>query len=304
VDYLIRLLKEEFHPATLSRGYKRKTKGFVLASPNSTSADIGDEPLFYKTKHPDLHVAVEANRVKGVNKLSEMDPAPGVVLLDDAFQHRGIKCGLNIVVSEYENVFYRDHLMPVGRLREGVSGMNRADIIVISKTPEKTTAVDIRNVVKDVKPQPHQHVFFSYLKYGELYSISNSKETIHTLNELFRFRLIVFTGIANPLPMITYLKEYSAGISHLPFPDHHQYTVNDIHNIQKYYETFEGGNKLIVTTEKDLMRLREPEIWPIVERMNIFVLPVEITFKDKTEEFNQIILKYVRTNRIYHQKYT
>lgn len=304
VDYLVNLLQEEFKLATLSRGYKRKTTGYLIADENSTAADIGDEPLLYKTKHSGLTVCVEVNRVKGVKKLAELDPSPQVIILDDAFQHRPIKCGLNIVVSEYETIYYNDSLMPVGRLRESKSGMHRADIIVISKTPEKTTPVDIRNVVKDIKPLPHQYVFFSYLKYGDIYSISNTEEKISTLNDLFRFRLVVFTGIANPAPMITYLNEYSAGVSHLPFDDHHDYTVADIANIQKYYETFEGGNKIIVTTEKDLMRLKIPEIWAIAERMNIFVLPVEVTFKDKAEEFNEIILKYVRTNRIYHQKYT
>jgi tetraacyldisaccharide 4'-kinase len=304
VEYLITLLKDELNIATLSRGYKRKTKGFLLASGESTSEDIGDEPLFYKIKHPDIHVAVDGNRVRGVKKLSEIEPVPEAVILDDAFQHRAIKCGLNIVVSEFDNLYYNDHLMPVGRLRESKSGIKRADIIVVSKTPEKTTAVDIRNVLKDIKPYPHQQVFFSYLKYGELYSISNFSERIDTLQDLFRFRLIVFTGIANPNPMITYLKEYSAGVSHLPFPDHHEYSISDIHNIQKYYESFEGGNKLIVTTEKDLMRLKLPALWDTVERMNIFVLPIEVTFKDKAEEFNNIILKYVRRNRIYHQKYT
>ncbi len=304
VEYLINLLKAEFSLATLSRGYKRKTTGYIIADSQSTAEDIGDEPLLYKTKHANLTVCVDVNRVKGVKKLAVHEPSPQIIILDDAFQHRPIKCGLNIVVSEYENLYYNDSLMPVGRLRESKSGMRRADIIVISKTPEKTTPVEIRNVLKDVKPLPHQYVFFSYLKYGDIYSISNVDEKINTLNDLFRYRLIVFTGIANPAPMITYLKEYSAGVSHLPFDDHHQYTVADIANIQKYYETFDGGNKLIVTTEKDLMRLKLPEIWAIAERMNIFVLPVEVTFKDKTEEFNEIILKYARTNRIYHQKYT
>jgi tetraacyldisaccharide 4'-kinase len=304
VEYLIRLLKNEYKVATLSRGYKRKSTGFIIADENSNSADIGDEPLLYKTKHPDITVSVEANRVKAVKKLSSMEVPPNVILLDDAFQHRSIKCGLNIMVSEFDNVFYNDFLLPYGRLREGKKGARRADIIIISKTPEKTTPVEIRNVTKDVNPLPHQYVFFSYLKYGELYSISNPEEKISTLNDLFRYRLIVFTGIANAVPMITYLKEYSAGVSHLPFNDHHDFTESDIRNIQKYYETFEGGNKMIVTTEKDLMRLKQPEIWAIAERMNIFVLPVEVTFKDKAEEFNEIILKYVRTNRIYHQKYT
>ncbi len=304
IEYLIKLLKQDFVLATLSRGYKRKTSGFIIADQTSTCSDIGDEPLLYKTKYPDLTVCVEVNRIKGVKKLSELEPSPQVILLDDAFQHRPIKCGLNIVVSEYDNLYFNDFLMPVGRLRESKSGIHRADIIVISKTPEKSTAVDIRNVLKDVKPRPHQYVFFSYLKYGEIYSISNPTEKINTLKDLFRYRLIVFTGIANAVPMITYLREYSASVSHLPFPDHHDFTVADIANIQKYYETFEGGNKIMVTTEKDLMRLKQPEIWAIAERMNIFVLPVEVTFKDKAEEFNEIILKYVRTNRIYHQKYT
>jgi tetraacyldisaccharide 4'-kinase len=304
VEYLINLLGGEFSLATLSRGYKRKTKGYIIADSQSSAEDIGDEPLLYKTKHPELTVCVEVNRVKGVKKLSANEPTPQVIILDDAFQHRPIKCGLNIVVSEYENLYYNDFLMPVGRLRESKSGMKRADIIVISKTPEKTTPVEIRNVLKDIKPLPHQYVFFSYLKYGDIYSVSNVNEKLSTLNDLFRYRLVVFTGIANPTPMITYLKEYSAGVSHLPFDDHHQYTIADVANIQKYYETFEGGNKLIVTTEKDLMRLKLPEIWAIAERMNIFVLPVEVTFKDKTEEFNEIILKYVRTNKLYHQKYT
>lgn len=304
IEYLIELLQDEFRLATLSRGYKRKTSGFILADSNSTSADIGDEPLLFKTKHPDVEVAVDANRVKGVKKLSALDPSPAVILLDDAFQHRFIRCGLNIVVSEYDNVYFHDHMLPYGTLRESKTGIKRADIIIISKTPEKTTAVEIRNVLKDIKPLPHQYVFFSYLKHGELYSISNPKNKIDTLNDLFRYRLIVFTGIANPTPMITYLKEYSANVSHLPFNDHHDYTVSDIQNIQKYYNSIEGGNKLIVTTEKDLMRLKQPELWNIVSAMNIYILPVEVTFKDKATEFNEIILKYVRTNRFYHQKYS
>ncbi len=304
VSYLIDLLKNEFKLATLSRGYKRKTTGFVMATNKSTSKEIGDEPLLYKSKYPFLNVFVEGNRVKGVKKINELEPDTNVIILDDAFQHRAIKCGLNIVVSEYDNLYFDDYLLPAGRLRESKSGMSRSDIIIVSKTPDKTTAVDIRNVLKDIKPLAHQQVFFSYLKYGELYSISNVNEILSTLNDLFRFKLIVFTGIANASPMLTYLREYSAGVSHLPFNDHHDFTVSDLNNIQKYYDSYVGGNKLLVTTEKDLMRLKEPEIWPVAERMNIFVLPVEVTFKDKTEDFNNTILKYVRANRIYHQKYS
>lgn len=304
VSYLVELFKDEFKLATLSRGYKRKTKGFMEANMVSTSQEIGDEPLLYKTKFPFLYVCVDARRVNGVKKIISGEPNTQMIILDDAFQHRAIKCGLSIVVSEYDHLYYNDYLMPYGRLRESRSGIQRADIIIVSKTPEKTTAVDIRNVLKDIKPLAHQQVFFSYLKYGELYSISNSKETISTLNDLFRYKLIVLTGIANPEPMLTYLREYAAGVSHLPFPDHHEYSSTDLNMIQKYYDSFEGGNKVMVTTEKDLMRLKEPAIWPIAQRMNIFVLPVEVTFKERTEEFNQTILKYARANRIYHQKYS
>jgi tetraacyldisaccharide 4'-kinase len=304
VDYLINLLKNEVNVATLSRGYKRKTTGFVLAESIHTAHDIGDEPLLYKTKHPDIYVAVEGNRVKGVRKLLEQDPKPRVILLDDAFQHRAIKCGLNIVVSDYSHMYFHDFMMPVGHLREYASGIKRADVIVVSKTPEKTTAVDMRNVVKDIKPLPHQQVFFSYLKYGELYSISNSNEKISTLNDLFRYRVIAFAGIGNPEPMLTYLREFSASVSHLPFEDHYDYKVQDLDNIQKYYHSIEGGNKIMVTTEKDLMRLKNPELWSVASRMNIYVLPVEVTFKESENDFNELILKYVRTNRFHHQKYS
>ena len=207
-------------------------------------------------------------------------------------------------MSEYENLYYNDFLMPVGRLRESKSGMHRADIIVISKTPEKTTAVDIRNILKDVKPLPHQYVFFSYLKYGDLYSISNANEKISTLKDLFRYRLIVFTGIANPSPMITYLKEYSSDVKHIAFPDHHQFTIQDIADIRAQLDAIEGGNKIVVTTEKDAMRLRGTDLQDIANTLPLYVLPIEVDFKDKAQEFNETIINYVRTNKFYHKKYS
>ncbi|MCW3075513.1 MAG: Tetraacyldisaccharide 4-kinase [Bacteroidetes bacterium] len=304
VEFIVKLLlKEGFRPATLSRGYKRKTSGFVLASVNSTAEDIGDEPLLYKYKY-NIDVAVDARRVNGVKKLLALDKPPGVIVLDDVFQHRAIKCGLNIVVSDYHNLFFNDTMLPAGTLREFATGITRADVIIVSKTPERTSAVDIRNIIKDIKPKAHQKVYFSYLQYGELFSISNSADKIDTLKDLFRFRLIAFTGIANAAPMINYLKEYAAEVKHLPFSDHQEYTPKHLQDIEAYYHSIEGGNKLMVTTEKDLMRLKNTSVWHIAERMNIFVLPVEVTFKDKEEEFNNLILKYVRTNRIHHEKYS
>jgi tetraacyldisaccharide 4'-kinase len=220
------------------------------------------------------------------------------------FQHRAIRCGLNIVVSDYNNLYFKDIMLPAGTLREFKSGIVRADLIIITKVPDRTSAVEIRNILKDVNPKAHQQVFFSYLKYGELYSINNINEKIDTLNDLFRYRIISFAGIANAQPMVNYLKEYAADVKHLPFNDHHEFSVKDLEDIERYYNSFEGGNKILVTTEKDFMRLKSNAVWNIAQRMNIYILPVEITFKDKEEEFNQLILKYVRANRIYHQKYT
>jgi tetraacyldisaccharide 4'-kinase len=304
VEYLIRLLKTEVPSlATLSRGYKRKTRGFILADDTSTAEDIGDEPLLYKFKY-NVPVAVDARRVSGIKKLLALDNPPKTLLLDDVFQHRSLICGLNICVSDFNSPFFKDTLLPAGTLRESKKGIYRADIIIISKTPERTSAVEIRNFLKDVKPKAHQRVFFSYLQYGELYSISDPEVKIDTLRDLFRFRVIAFTGIANPKPMINYLKEYAADVKHLPFNDHQDFTPKHLDDIDKYYRSIEGGNKILVTTEKDLMRLRNNNVKEVAHRMNIFVLPVEVTFKDKEEEFNNLILKYVRAHRIHHAKYS
>lgn len=305
VEYLVRLLlRQNTRVATLSRGYKRKTKGFVLANNNSTANDIGDEPLIYKTKYR-IMVAVDANRVRGVEQLAAMgNESPGVILLDDVFQHRAIRCGLNILVTDYNNLYFNDSMLPSGTLREYKSGMERADIIVISKTPERTSAVEIRQITKDINPLAHQRVFYSYLKYGELYSITRQEEKLDTLNDLFRFRVISFAGIANAEPMVNYLKEYAMEVKHLPFQDHHEYQLKDLEDIERYYQSFAGGNKILVTTEKDFMRLKNETVWNFAKGMNIYILPVEVSFKDKEEEFDQLILKYVTTNRFYHQKYS
>jgi tetraacyldisaccharide 4'-kinase len=305
VEYLIRLLLNEGTKiATLSRGYKRKTSGFILADDDSTANDIGDEPLLYKTKYK-VQVAVDSDRVNGVKQLMLLDAQkPGVILLDDVFQHRRIKCGLNIVVSDFNNLYFRDTLLPAGTLREFKSGAVRADVIVISKTPENTSPVEIRAILKDVSPRAHQQVFFSYLKYAELYSITNINQKLDTLNALFRYRVISFAGIANALPMVNYLKEYAAEVRHIKFPDHHEYMLKDLEDIERYYHSFTGGNKILVTTEKDLMRLKNKQTWHLARTMNIYILPVEITFKDKEDVFNEMILKYVTTNRIHHQKYS
>lgn len=303
-EYLIRLLQNDYRLATLSRGYKRKSSGFILADENCNAEDIGDEPYQYKTKNPELYVAVDTNRLNGIKRLMDRDNPPNVVLLDDAFQHRALKCELNIVVSEFSNLYIHDCMMPAGHLRESKKGINRADIIIVSKTPEKTTAVEIRNVTKDLKPLAHQHLFFTWLKYGELTGFQTPSETIDTLNDLFRYRIVVFTGIGNPEPMITYLKEYSSSVRHIQYPDHHTFTLQNLVDIRAELDAIEGGNKIVVTTEKDAMRLKATDLEDMTNTLPLYVLPIEVDFKDKTQEFNDIILNYVRTNKFYHKKYS
>ena len=304
VEYLINILQNDFKIAILSRGYKRKTSGFIQASNVSTAFDIGDEPLQYKTKNPQLEVCVDANRVNGIKKILEFPEPPKVVILDDAFQHRALNCELKIVISEYNNLYLNDCMMPAGYLRESKKGIERADIIIVSKTPDKTTAIEIRNVIKDLKPLAHQQLFFTWLKYGELKGFQNPTDTIDTLNDLFRYRIVAFTGIGNPQPMITYLKEYASDVKHIQFPDHHRFTIQDIADVRAQLDAIEGGNKIVVTTEKDAMRLRGTDLQDIANTLPLYVLPIEVDFKDKTQEFNDTIINYVRTNKFYHKKYS
>jgi tetraacyldisaccharide 4'-kinase len=304
VEYLINLLQNDLKIAILSRGYKRKTSGFIQATNVSTAFDIGDEPLQYKTKNPQLEVCVDSNRVNGIKKILEFPEPPKVVILDDAFQHRALNCELKIVISEYNNLYLNDCMMPAGYLRESKKGIERADIIIISKTPDKTTAIEIRNVIKDLKPLAHQQLFFTWLKYGELKGFQNPADTIDTLNDLFRYRIVAFTGIGNPQPMITYLKEYASDVKHIQFPDHHSFTIQDIADVRAQLDAIEGGNKIVVTTEKDAMRLRGTDLQDIANTLPLYVLPIEVDFKDKTQEFNDTIINYVRTNKFYHKKYS
>ena len=304
VEYLINILQNDFKIVILSRGYKRKTSGFIQATNLSTAFDIGDEPLQYKTKNPQLEVCVDANRVNGIKKILEFPEPPKVVILDDAFQHRALNCELKIVISEYNNLYLNDCMMPAGYLRESKKGIERADIIIVSKTPDKTTAIEIRNVIKDLKPLAHQQLFFTWLKYGELKGFQNPTDTIDTLNDLFRYRIVAFTGIGNPQPMITYLKEYASDVKHIQFPDHHRFTIQDIADVRAQLDAIEGGNKIVVTTEKDAMRLRGTDLQDIANTLPLYVLPIEVDFKDKTQEFNDTIINYVRTNKFYHKKYS
>lgn len=301
-EYILKLLGLEYNTATLSRGYGRKTTGYAEVLEDSIPENSGDEPLQIKRKFPLTLVAVNENRVKGVRKLMENNPSPDVIVLDDAFQHRSIKCGLTILLTEYDSPYYNDVMLPAGRLRENKKGYLRADFIVVTKTPEYANAIDLKVVMKEINPRPYQHMFFSYLKYGSLYNIADKSDVINAPQKLFRYKVLLLTGIANPYTMSTFVKEYAEEVQHKKYPDHHNFTPADITEIVAAYKAIEGDNKIIITTEKDAMRLHSYSAQ--LKDLPIFVLPIEVDFKNKTEEFNEKILSYVNRNKIYHRKYT
>jgi tetraacyldisaccharide 4'-kinase len=300
-EYILRILQKEQSVATLSRGYKRKTSGFLVVEQDTTPEQSGDEPLQIKQKFPSAFVAVDENRVKGVKRILTQKNAD-VILLDDAFQHRKIKCGLNILLTEYDNLFSNDELLPAGRLRESKKGYLRADIVIVTKTPEYATPIDLRGVMKEINVRPYQNLYFSYIKYAHPYNLFDKKETINIPMHLFNCNVLLVTGIANPKPMLTYVKEYAEDVVHKAFPDHHRFTSDDILSVKQAYDQIENENKIIMTTEKDATRLIS--FSEEFKDVSIFVLPIEIDFKTKTEEFNEQIIKYVRANKIHHRKYS
>jgi tetraacyldisaccharide 4'-kinase len=304
IEYLIKLLKEECSVATLSRGYKRKTSGFMIAFDENTADEVGDEPKQFKMKFPEITVAVDGNRVRGIKELLNQKNKPDLFLLDDAFQHRSVKAGLNILLTDFNHLFVHDHMLPGGNLREYKNGFKRADIIILTKTPERASNLDLKVFSKEINLLPYQKLFFSWLKYGELYYYSDVNFKFDIPNHLFKFNVVVLTGIANPKHLITYVKEYANHTFHQSFGDHHDFSVEDIEELRKIFNSIAGENKLIITTEKDYMRLLKPELQEALTGLPLFILPIEIDFKNKTEEFNETILRYARTNKIYHSKYS
>jgi tetraacyldisaccharide 4'-kinase len=303
IEYLIRLLKDHFQVATLSRGYKRKTRGYMVAFDENTAEELGDEPKQFKIKFPGITVAVDANRLRGIKKLLQQKPKPEIILLDDGFQHRRVKAGLNILLTDFNQLYVNDGMLPGGRLREYASNSARADIIIITRTPERITNLDLKVYSKEINLLPHQKLFFSWIKYGSLYYFSDKDFKIDIPQELFKFNVLVFTGIANPKHLTTFVKEYANTMTHKSFGDHHHFSVDELVQLRKEFNNIPGENKLLITTEKDFTRLEKPELLDALTGLPLFILPIEIDFKNKTDEFNDTILRFARANPIHHKKY-
>jgi len=252
VAYLINLLKEKGPIAVLSRGYKRKSKGFLLADSNTTALELGDEPFLLFKKFPQIMMAVDENRVKGVQELLKNKQKPAVILLDDAFQHRKIKAQKYILLTSYDQLYINDCLLPTGNLREGRYAAKRADVIVVTKCPEQLSEAKKSEIIKKLHPLQNQQVFFSSIHYNQqLYGEGNAL----TINDLKSYKLVLVTGIAQPKPLLDYLNSQSVHYTHLKYADHHQFDKNDLAAIQNRFDQIKTQNKLILTTEKDYVRL-------------------------------------------------
>lgn len=299
VEFLIRLLKDKYKIATLSRGYGRKTSGFMLVSTPATTSMIGDEPMQYHTKYKEIMVSVGEDRVNAIKNLLEIPEAPQVILMDDAYQHRRLKPGLSILLVEYENIFKQNFLLPSGNQREWFSGRKRADIIIVSKSPSILVPIERKRVIEELKPYSHQEVFFSYYSYGDFNKVSVSNGGMLMGAKYYlekRFTILMVTGIANPSGIMEYLRRHTDKLETLIFPDHHEFSAKDIRKIQETFDNIANPSKIIVTTEKDAMRLRNPDMVRLTNHLPIFYIPIEVVIHQDEEKFNKLILDYVRKN--------
>ena len=316
VEYLIRLLKDHLNVAVLSRGYKRKSHGFVLAGKDTTMWDIGDEPYQMKQKFPDITMAVDSKRTRGIQKLidGEAGKEIDVILLDDAFQHRYVKPGINILLVDYHRLVIYDKLLPAGRLREPVKSKDRADVVIVTKCPKDMKPMEFRVITKAMKLYPYQRLFFSTHEYDApkpvFPDLSNREsieslgvidsmgvlESLDPLSPLAGKNILLLTGIASPEQMVQDLTPVTPNISTLTFGDHHAFRPKDIRRINERFSALPDP-KLIITTEKDATRLQAVEGLSDEVKSHLYTLPIHMTIMmGQQEDFNNHIIKYVRKN--------
>lgn len=299
VEYLVRLLKDDFRVATLSRGYKRKTKGFISAEINSTPDLVGDEPCQIKGKFPDIEVAVDSNRVNGIQKIMNSGKNIDVIILDDAFQHRYVKPGLSLLLIDYTRPITEDFLLPFGRLREPASEKKRADIILVTKSPDNLQPIERRIFFKKLELLYFQNLYFTSVIREELKPVFPNYPSPESgkLSER-KPDVLVIAGIANPHELKRFVLNISTTITELYFPDHHDYSEKDFFQIQSIFQELPGNDKIIITTEKDAVRLRKFDALPEEIKENMYFILIKITFQNDDElSFNKQILNYVRSSK-------
>ncbi len=297
VEYLINLLHEKFRVAVLSRGYKRKSSGYLLADKDTTMPEIGDEPFQMKSKYKDIYVAVDKNRCHGIDRLTTDEATKDVdaILLDDAYQHRYVKPGINILLIDYHRLIIYDKLLPAGRMREPKEGTSRADIVIITKCPKDLKPMEFRVLKRALNLYPYQDLYFTTLRYNALKALFSDERL--SLNALPKnVNIMLLTGIASPEQMMVDLQAVSKRITPLTFGDHHQFTAEDVEQINSTFAAMPKP-KVIITTEKDATRLEHLDGLSEETKSNIYALPIRIQFMlGGEEEFNNKIISYVRKN--------
>lgn len=300
-EYLIRLLQGQKKVGVLSRGYKRSTSGYLLSTKYSKASEIGDEPCQIKRKFPDVVLAVDADRRRGIRKMREAEVCPDLILLDDAYQHRYVKPGFSILLIDYNRLVTEDSLLPLGQLREPVRSMNRANIVVVNKCPTNATPMELRIIKKNLALYPYQTLYFSSIAYGDIIPVFDScvfaaetlkKEALRAGN----YSVLCVTGIATPKPLEEYIATFAKELKPMQFGDHHNFSKSDILSIEQEFKSIASPNKIILTTEKDAVRLQEnPHISDELKKV-ICSVPLTVRFLADEESFNKQILDYVRKN--------
>ncbi|MHB1178715.1 MAG: tetraacyldisaccharide 4'-kinase [Daejeonella sp.] len=297
-EYLIRLLKHRHKIATLSRGYGRRSKGFQRVETSSLSSESGDEPLQFKRKFNDVTVAVCENRVEGIKRLEKEHE---LIILDDAFQHRAVRPGLSILLFDYNDVFKVKMLLPAGDLREPLWESDRADLVVVTKTPSGLDQADRQEILEKLKPRNHQKIFFSYLEYGALKPLNESQEERSLLSVKTSAKIILLTGIANPAPLLYEIGGYTQHITHHRYPDHHNFSKKNISKLVRAFNGLPGDDRLIITTEKDAQRLGSKEILELLVNLPVYYLPVMAEIHEpERAQFNNLIEKYAAELTVNH----
>lgn len=279
--YLAKLFMDKYALAILSRGYGRKTRGFLLVSRDSLSLEVGDEPLQFKHQFPGCTIAVCEDRVAGINQLVKNHE---LILLDDAYQHRAVKPGLSILLFDFNKLFRPQWLLPTGDLREPLWGRKRANIILITKTPFSLSQQVRQRCIARIKPYQHQQVFFSYLEYGDLRRVEDHS-FVRSLDSIYSAtQILLVTGIAGAEPLVQKLRQYSTQIQHHCYPDHHVYNRKNMLEIISAYQHFLATDKLVITTEKDAQRLKDPSLTEFLSQVPIYYLPIQAVIHDQDKK--------------------
>lgn len=295
IEYIINLLKEEYHIATLSRGYKRASKGYVKATSGCDTSLIGDEPAQIKSKFPDITVAVDEKRVDGIEHLLSEEKQPDVILLDDAFQHRYVTPGLSIVLVDSNRPIWNDNVLPFGRLRERADGIKRADVIVVTKCPQTMQESQKQQFRQKLGQKNETPVFFSTVCYDKPKALFDVAEQQCTIGK--GTNVLLLTGIARPEPLKKELESRGAEVTLMQFADHHNFSRAELDNVAKKFASLPSDNKTIITTEKDAERITGRNDLPYIIKEKCYSLPIKVRIMDEEKMFNQIIIDYVRKNQ-------